>query len=102
MDPHRHNLFHTLHACSVETRPGARIGYVPQSPWIMSGSVRDNVLLGQPLDAAWYSQVMFACALMPDLAAMPNGDLSAVGDCGSALSGGQRARLALARALYHR
>jgi ATP-binding cassette subfamily C (CFTR/MRP) protein 10 len=74
--------------------------YVAQDPWAMQGSVRDNILLGAPLRPERYQAALHACALLPDLAAMPAGDATAVGDRGATLSGGQRARLALARALY--
>lgn len=69
-----------------------RCGYVGQSPWVIGGTVRDNVLLGAPMDEARYRSVLHACALLPDVAAMPHGDLTRVGDRGTSLSGGQRAR----------
>ncbi|GAB4816583.1 hypothetical protein N2152v2_003629 [Parachlorella kessleri] len=76
------------------------VAYVSQEPWIQSGTVRENILFGAPMERHRYQQVVRACALDHDLHAMPAGDLSPVGDAGSRLSGGQRARLALARALY--
>eukprot|EP00798_Chlamydomonas_sp_ICE-L_P009521 gene9521-12554_t len=72
------------------------VGYVPQSPWLMEGTVRENILLGQPFHAPLYQQVMDACALTYDLAQLRGGDAANVGGRGSNLSGGQRARLALA------
>ena len=61
---------------------------------------RDNILLGEVYDVQRYQAVLYACALQHDVLHMSKGDLTTVGDRGSALSGGQRARLALARALY--
>lgn len=63
-------------------------------------TLRDNVLFGRPLDEARYQRVLHACALMPDLEALPNGDSTEIGARGVNLSGGQKARVALARAVY--
>ncbi|CAI5495595.1 unnamed protein product, partial [Closterium sp. Naga37s-1] len=73
---------------------------VHQEPWVFAGSIRDNVLFGAPWDPIRYQQVMHACALHEDTAAMAGGNEAGVADRGLTLSGGQRARLALARALY--
>ena len=79
-----------------EIKQGIRVGYIPQTPWCMSGTVRDNVCLtptlSGPEEEERYQRVMDACALVPDLMAMKEGDLTAVGERGSTLSGGQRAR----------
>lgn len=77
------------------------IAYVPQVPWILSGSLRDNILLGKGFDARRYEEVIQACTLDVDISAMVGGDMSRIGEKGLNLSGGQKARLALARALYH-
>ena len=68
--------------------------------WVQSATVRENVLFGAEWDAARYAEVLAVCALEPDLALLPAGDLTDVGERGVALSGGQRQRVALARALY--
>ncbi|GFP93552.1 ABC transporter c family member 13 [Phtheirospermum japonicum] len=75
--------------------------YVPQVPWIMSGTIRDNILLGKNYDQKRYSEVLQACALDLDISLMMGGDMACIGEKGINLSGGQRARLALARAIYH-
>ena len=61
---------------------------------------RDNVLFGSQYLEERYRDVMMACALNLDVEQMAEGDLTPVGDHGSALSGGQQARIALARAVY--
>uniref|UniRef100_A0A1D1XUS0 ABC-type xenobiotic transporter n=1 Tax=Anthurium amnicola TaxID=1678845 RepID=A0A1D1XUS0_9ARAE len=76
------------------------IAYVPQVPWIMVGSVRDNILFGEEYCARRYADVLHACALDIDISLMVGGDLAYVGEKGVNLSGGQRSRLALARAVY--
>ena len=65
-----------------------------------SGMRRENILFGLPMDEGKYRGVIEACCLAPDLAAMPSGDLTLVGERGTTLSGGQRTRIALARAIY--
>lgn len=78
------------------------IGYVAQNPWIFNGSVRENILFGLKYDEELYSETIAACALKDDLAILPDGDATVVGEKGLSLSGGQKARLSLARAVYAR
>uniref|UniRef100_A0A8C4HSN9 ATP-binding cassette sub-family C member 10 n=1 Tax=Dicentrarchus labrax TaxID=13489 RepID=A0A8C4HSN9_DICLA len=75
-------------------------GLASQEPWIQHASVRDNILFGKDYDPAFYQTVIEACALSDDLNVLPNGDRTEVGENGVTLSGGQKARLALARAVY--
>ncbi|KAI3512724.1 hypothetical protein L1887_20043 [Cichorium endivia] len=77
------------------------VSYVPQIPWILSGTIRDNVIFGKDYDPRRYSDVLEACALDTDVSLMVGGDMAYIGEKGLNLSGGQRARLALARAVYH-
>ncbi|XP_073826163.1 ATP-binding cassette sub-family C member 10 [Musca autumnalis] len=74
-------------------------GYVPQTPWLQRGTIRDNIVWGSVFDEQWYKSVLFACALNEDIIAL-GGDLVGIGENGRTLSGGQRARVALARAVY--
>ena len=69
-----------------------------ESYWLVCN--RDNVLFGHAYDEERYWQVLRACALDQDVQHMYDSDLTHVGDRGAALSGGQQARLALARAVY--
>ncbi|XP_061290380.1 ATP-binding cassette sub-family C member 4-like [Bos javanicus] len=77
-----------------------RIVYVSQQPWVFSGTVRSNILFGKKYEEERYEKVIKACALEEDLQFLENGDLTVVGDRGTTLSGGQKARVSLARALY--
>ena len=81
----------------VRTAP--QLAAVPQRPFVIAGSLLDNVLLGRALDRARLREVLQASALDTDLAALPLGELTEVGERGVTLSGGQQQRVALARAL---
>ncbi|GAB0098378.1 multidrug resistance-associated protein 7 [Sergentomyia squamirostris] len=74
-------------------------GYVSQSPWLQRGTIRENILWGGVFDEQRYRNVINACALGEDLTQL-GGDQVGVGEGGRTLSGGQRARIALARAVY--
>ncbi|PFX33478.1 Multidrug resistance-associated protein 4 [Stylophora pistillata] len=74
--------------------------YVPQTAWVFSGTVRENILFGQPYDEIRYVRTTEVCALTEDIRKFPNGDQTYVGERGVTLSGGQRARISLARAVY--
>ncbi|WFD29240.1 hypothetical protein MSPP1_000247 [Malassezia sp. CBS 17886] len=74
--------------------------YCSQSPWLLGTTVRENILFGAAFDEARYGEVLRACALEPDLQILEYNDETEVGEKGTALSGGQKARIALARAFY--
>lgn len=77
-----------------------RVAYCPQTSWIQAASVRQNILFGRPYDAERYWEVIKVCELESDLVILPQGDFTEIGEKGTSLSGGQKARVGLARALY--
>ncbi|TKY85683.1 hypothetical protein EX895_005223 [Sporisorium graminicola] len=85
-----------------ETIVKGRTAYFTQGGWCMGATVRDNILFGLKYEPEFYQRVIDACALTPDLNILPEGDRTEVGERGVSLSGGQRARIALARACYAR
>ncbi|KAM3624713.1 uncharacterized protein V6R79_000573 [Siganus canaliculatus] len=76
------------------------VAYAPQQAWVFYGTVRDNILMGEPLNQSRYNRVLRSCNLQVDLDLLPQGDQTLLGDHGVTLSGGQRQRISLARALY--
>ncbi|KAF9284960.1 hypothetical protein BGZ68_004271 [Mortierella alpina] len=76
------------------------MSYSAQSPWIFAGSIKSNILFGSRFDQEKYDRVIKACELTRDLTLFPQGDATLIGEKGVILSGGQRARLSLARAAY--
>jgi ATP-binding cassette subfamily C (CFTR/MRP) protein 1 len=82
---------------------GAKEGYISycaQTPWVVNATLRDNVLFGREYVEERYNEVVEACALLDDLVVLPAGDMTEIGERGINLSGGQKARVSLARALY--
>lgn len=78
------------------------IAYVAQQPWIMNASVKENIVFGHRWDPQFYERTVHACALTEDFKTLSDGDQTEVGERGISLSGGQKARLTLARAVYAR
>lgn len=79
---------------------GADRAFCPQSAWIQNATVRDNILFGKELKKSWYNKVINACALRADLDMLPNGDQTEIGERGITVSGGQKQRMNIARAIY--
>ncbi|XP_066267905.1 ATP-binding cassette sub-family C member 4-like isoform X4 [Branchiostoma lanceolatum] len=94
-------ILRELPVTSGEIKVQGRLAYASQVPWIFSGSVQQNVLFGKEMEREKYQKVIKACALQKDLTLLPHGDQTLVGDRGIMLSGGQKARINLARAVYH-
>lgn len=90
---------HDLHTGAEEIPyVDAAVTYCPQTPWVFSGTVQENILFGAPLDPDLYDSVKEACALAHDISTFPEGDDTEIG--ASTISGGQKTRIALARCVY--
>ncbi|KAJ7741259.1 P-loop containing nucleoside triphosphate hydrolase protein [Mycena metata] len=76
------------------------VAYATQESWVLNETIRSNIIFDTPFDEERYKKVLYQCALEPDLALFQAGDATEVGEKGLTLSGGQKARLTLARAVY--
>ncbi|CAM1502994.1 Fc.00g077700.m01.CDS01 [Cosmosporella sp. VM-42] len=85
---------------SVEVR--GTVAYASQQTWVLNATVKENIVFGYKYDPDFYEKTIKACALMDDFAQLPDGDETVVGERGISLSGGQKARVSLARAVYAR
>ena len=81
-------------------KTGGIIGYVRQNPWILNDTVRNNILFFKEMDEEKYNKIINLCELGQDIKLLSGGDMTEIGERGANLSGGQKARLAIARALY--
>jgi len=86
----------SIGSCDVK----GKMAFASQEPWIFSGTIRQNILCGTDYDIKRYKKVVKAAALERDFHLFPQGDQTAVGEKGVSLSGGQKARVNLARCLY--
>lgn len=78
----------------------ADVAFASQTTWLQSETIRDNIVFNSPFEQARYDRVVEACCLGLDFSELAKGDQTEVGENGTALSGGQKSRVALARALY--
>ncbi|XP_050293465.1 probable multidrug resistance-associated protein lethal(2)03659 [Anthonomus grandis grandis] len=95
-----HGILQELKPVRGSIKVTGRISYASQEPWLFVGSVRQNILFGQKFNARRYHEVVRVCQLQRDFTLFPYGDRTIVGERGVSLSGGQRARINLARAVY--
>lgn len=84
----------------LESGNSNSIAYCSQSPWLMQASIEENILFGSEMDIKRFQDVLEACALLPDLAQLKDGAATEIGEKGVSLSGGQKARVALARVSF--
>mmetsp|Transcript_36598 Transcript_36598/g.88345 ORF Transcript_36598/g.88345 Transcript_36598/m.88345 type:complete len:878 (-) Transcript_36598:1871-4504(-) len=77
-----------------------KVAYAAQTPWILNATLRDNICFGLPFDESKYRRVIKACQLEHDLSVLTDGDQTEIGEKGINLSGGQKARVAVARSAY--
>ncbi|KAG8666303.1 ATP-binding cassette transporter yor1 [Fusarium poae] len=79
---------------------GSSRAFCPQYAWIQNTTLKNNIIFGKDIDKTWYNKVIQACALQADIDMLPNGDLTEIGERGITISGGQKQRLNIARAIY--
>ncbi|KAF9575235.1 hypothetical protein EC968_003876 [Mortierella alpina] len=90
-----------MNQCRGNLVRGAVIGYASQTPWIQNATIRENILFDTPMDEDRYWRVVKACSLERDLEGFKYQDQTLIGERGVNLSGGQKARLSLARSVYY-
>ena len=95
-----HTIISKIPSASGQIARQGRIAYVCQTPWVFSGTVRENILFGKEYNKKAFQRVIDVCSLKEDLESLRSGDMTHVGERGVSLSGGQRARVNLARAVY--
>ncbi|KAK4444565.1 ABC transporter [Podospora aff. communis PSN243] len=83
-------------------QPRQRTAYCDQDSFLFNTTIRENIIGFNAFHGPWYEEVVHACQLAEDFAALPEADHTQVGSKGGALSGGQKRRVALARAIYAR
>ncbi|CAF0703150.1 unnamed protein product [Brachionus calyciflorus] len=94
------SLLDELQKVSGEIDIQGSLFYVPQEPWIFTASLKQNIVFGKPYDKKKFDQIIKVCCLDEDLKNLSNGENTLIGEKGINLSGGQRARVSVARALY--
>ncbi|KAI1289206.1 ATP-binding cassette sub-family C member 4 [Halotydeus destructor] len=95
-----HALLNDIFVVSGSCGIGGTVSYCPQEPWCFGGTIKENILFGSAYDENWFKTVLDVCGLQRDLKLLPDKAQTIVGEKGYCLSGGQKARVTLARAIY--
>ncbi|XP_034535630.1 multidrug resistance-associated protein 9-like [Notolabrus celidotus] len=94
------SILEQMHLLQGSLSADGTFAYVSQQAWIFHGTVRENILMGEPFNKAKYYRTLEVCCLRADLNILPYGDQTEIGERGLNLSGGQKQRISLARAVY--
>uniref|UniRef100_A0A0N5C270 Multidrug resistance-associated protein 1 n=1 Tax=Strongyloides papillosus TaxID=174720 RepID=A0A0N5C270_STREA len=94
------SLLGEMELISGKVKIDGQVAYLPQQPWMQNNTVRGNITFGSKYDEYFYERVLTATCLLDDLSSFVNHDLTEIGEKGINLSGGQKARISLARAVY--
>ncbi|XP_031633880.1 probable multidrug resistance-associated protein lethal(2)03659 [Contarinia nasturtii] len=95
-----HVILRELEINNGELTVNGVVSYASQEPWLFDETLRQNILFTEPYNRERYHEVIRVCGLEKDLQLLSAGDLTMVGESGTCLSGGQKARISLARAIY--
>ncbi|KAL4499695.1 hypothetical protein ABPG72_017235 [Tetrahymena utriculariae] len=95
-----HALLNEVNKISGKIAVKGSVAYIPQTPWLRSCSLRENILFGEEYNQKRYQKVLHKCQLLDDIKNLPGGDLTEIGERGVNLSGGQKQRISIARAVY--
>ncbi|XP_055676614.1 ATP-binding cassette sub-family C member 4-like [Lutzomyia longipalpis] len=95
-----HTILQNMHITHGTINAKGPFGYAPQTPWIFSSTIRQNIMFGSNFMSSRYNKVLKNCALIPDLCAMTDGDLKILKEDETVLTDGQKLRINLARAVY--
>mmetsp|Transcript_10817 Transcript_10817/g.14851 ORF Transcript_10817/g.14851 Transcript_10817/m.14851 type:complete len:1301 (-) Transcript_10817:41-3943(-) len=95
-----HAILSSMKRTSGEVSVSGKVAYTSQQAWLFQGTVRENILFGEPFEEERYQQAIKCCALDRDIAQLSQGDNTMIGERGINLSGGQKQRVAIARAVY--